>query len=322
MRLVKALVAAAFLLPLIATAQSYPSQAVRIVVPYAPGGGVDIIARMLAERLQRKWGQPVIVDNKPGASTLIGATAVAKAAPDGHTLLLTSEATITSNPFLFAKLPYDPARELAPISQLVSLPQMVVARPAVPATTLAELVQLGKAKPGSLTYASYGSGSLPHLLFEGLKHRTGVQMTQVPYKGITPAVLAVLSGEVDLTLAGVPAAMSHISAGKLKPIAVARETRLSSLPQVPTLKEAGFADVDPNESWFGLFVTAGTPAATLRKIHADVTEIGADPVFREQYVTSRGYEPVFSAPDAFAKFIQADLKQKQHLIRISGAKAE
>ncbi len=322
MNLFRVFAAALCLLPLCAMAQTYPTHAVKIVVPYAPGGGVDVIARVLAERLQAKWGQPVIVENKTGASTIIGAVAVAKAAPDGHTLLLTSESTITSNPYLFDKLPYDPVRDLIPITELVSLPQMVVAHPSVAAGTLDELVALAKAKPNDLSYASYGSGSLPHLLFEGLKARSGAQITQVPYKGITPAVTAVLAGEVQLTLAGVPSAQAHIRAGKLKPLAIARDKRLPDLPQVPTLREAGFADIDPHASWFGLFVTSGTPGSVVQKIYKDVAEVGADPVFRDRHVLSRGFDPVFSSPEAFVKFIQADMRQKAQLIRISGAKAE
>lgn len=322
MKLIAIATAALCLLPLGSAAQDFPVKAVKIVVPYAPGGGVDSIARALAERLQQKWGQPVVVENKAGASTLIGAAAVAKAAPDGHTLLLTSESTITSNPFLFDKLPYDPVRDLAPISELISLPQMVVVHPSVPATTLTELVALSKAKPNSLSYASYGSGSLPHLLFEGLKSRADVQMTAVPYKGIAPAVMAVLAGEVQVTLAGVPAAQAHIRAGKLRALAIGRRERLTDLPQVPTLREAGFADIDPNASWFGLFATAGTPAAVLQKIYKDVAELGAEPAFRERHMLSRGFEPVFSTPEEFAKFIDADMRQKAKLIRISGAKAE
>jgi tripartite-type tricarboxylate transporter receptor subunit TctC len=301
---------------------AYPARAVKIVVPYAPGGGVDLLARMLGERLQRKWGQPVVVENKTGASTLIGATAVAKATPDGLTLLLTSEATITSNPFLFDKLPYDPVRELAPISQLVSLPQMVVAHPSLAAQNMAELVALAKAKPETLSYASYGSGSLPHLLFESLKAKTGARIVQVPYKGITPAVTAVHSGEVQLTLAGVSGAQALLRAGKLKALAVGRASRLAELPEVPTLREAGLADIDPRESWFGLFATGGTPAAVVRKVQQDVAEIGADPAFREGFVLARGFEPVFSTPEAFARFIEADMQQKAQLIRLSGAKAE
>ena len=307
-------------LPLCAVAQAYPSRVVKIVVPYAAGGGVDVIARMLAERLQTKWGVPVIVENKVGASTIIGAVAVAKAAPDGHTLLLTSEATITSNPFLFDKLPYDAVRDLMPVSELISLPQMVVAHPALPVATLGELVAYGKTH--DLNYATYGSGSLPHLLFEGLKVHSSIPMTQVPYKGIAPAVLAVLAGEVQLTLAGVSAAQSHIHAGKLKPLAIARSERLPAMPNVPTLREAGFSDIDPNESWFGLFATSGTPDSVVQKIYQDVAQIGADPAFRERHILARGFEPVFSTPEVFTKFIQEDMRQKERLIRISGAKAD
>ncbi|MDM0026428.1 Bug family tripartite tricarboxylate transporter substrate binding protein [Variovorax saccharolyticus] len=318
------LLAAAVLgvLPLLATAQAFPSRTVKIVVPYAAGGGVDVMARVLAERLQRKWGQPVIVENKTGASTIIGASAVAKAAPDGHTLLLTSESTITSNPFLFDKLPYDPVRDLLPVTQLVSLPQMVIAHPSVAARNLDELVALAKAKPNELSYASYGSGSLPHLLFEALKARSGVQLTAVPYKGITPAVTAVMTGEVQLTLAGVSSAQAYLRAGKLKALAVARSQRLPDQPQVPTLREAGFADIDPHESWFGLFVTGGTPVDVVQTLYRDVAEVAADPAFRGQHVLARGFDPVFSTPEAFGQFIQADRTRKAHLIRISGAKAE
>lgn len=322
MRFIKAFVVAVCMVPFWAMAQNYPVQTVKIVVPYAPGGGVDIIARLLAEGLQRKWGQTVIVENKVGASTTIGAAAVAKAAPDGHTLLLTSEATITSNPFLFDKLPYDPVRDLSPITQLVSLPQMVIAHPAVGASSLSELVVLAKAKPNTLSYATYGSGSLPHLFFEGLKSRSSLQITEIPYKGIVPAVTAVLSGEVQLTLAGTSVAISYIRAGKLKPLAVARRERLPELPQVPTLAEVGLADIDPHESWFGLFVTGGTPAAVVQKIYKDVAEIASDPAFRERHLLSRGFDPVFSTPETFTRFIQTDMQQKARLIRISGAKAE
>jgi tripartite-type tricarboxylate transporter receptor subunit TctC len=312
-----------FFLPLCASAQVYPTQSVvKIVVPYAPGGGADSFARVIAEQLQRKWGKAVIVENKPGGSTIIGAVAAATAPPDGHTLLLTSEATITSNPFLFTKLRYDPIRDLTPISQLISIPQMVVANPSVPAATMKELVSLASTKPDTLAYASYGSGSLPHLLFEGLRTYRAAKITHVPYKGISPAVTAVLSGEVQLTLAGLPAAQSYIRDGKLKALAVGRRERLNSMPSVPTLAEAGFAEIDPHESWFGLFVTGGTPDGIVQKIARDVAAVTASPDFRERYVIQRGFDPVFSTPEAFAKFIQSDMRRKEQLIRTSGAKPE
>ena len=303
-------------------AQTYPAKTVKIIVPYAPGGGIDVIARVLADQLQRKWGQPVIVENRTGASTIIGTAAVAKATADGHTLLLTSEASITSNPFLFNKLPYDPLRDLAPITQLLSLPQMVVAHPAIAARSLAELVALAKSRPRSLNYASYGSGSLPHLLFEGLNIRSGIDLVQIQYKGITPAVMAILANEVQLTMAGVAAAQAHISAGNLKPLAVAGNARLPQFPEVPTLREAGFAEIDPRESWFGLFAPSATPGNVLEKIQRDVAEIGAGQEFVKTHLNARGFTPIFSTPAAFGKFIREDSEHKSQLIRLTGAKAD
>lgn len=307
--------------PLAALAQAYPGKPVRIVVPYPPGGGVDGMARPLAERLAAKWGQPVLVENKAGAGTIIGAEFVAKAPQDGYTLLLTTESTITSNPYIYPKLPYDPIKELAPITQLIALPQMVVAHPSVAANSLGELVELARAKPGQFNYGSYGSGSQPHLLFEGLKAQTGVAITQVPYKGIAPAVTAALAGEVQLTMAGASVSRGHIEAGKLKPLAIARKQRLTLMPGVPTLAEAGFAEIDP-QSWFGLFVTGGTPREIVAKIHQDVIAVFADPEFRDRHMLQRGFDPVLSTPEEFAAFIQVDLQQKARLIKLSGAKAE
>ena len=318
------LLAAFALLCLVVTqalAQAYPSRPVRIIVPYPPGGGVDGIARPIADQLAKRWGQPVVVDNRAGAATLIGAELVAKAAPDGYTLLLTSESTITSNPHMYAKLPYDPLKELAPVTQLISLPQMVVAHPSVSASSLPELVALAKAKPGTLNYGSYGSGSQPHLLYEGLKSQAGIQLTHVPYKGIAPALQAVLAGEVQLTMAGASVARGHIEAGKLKPLAIARQERQALMPNVPTLREAGYPDIDP-QSWFGLFATGGSPREAIERIYRDVAAAFAEPEFRQRHMLQRGFDPVLSTPDEFARFIQDDLRAKARLIKLSGAKAE
>jgi len=304
-----------------ALAQAYPSRTVRIIVPYPPGGGVDGMARPLADQLSKRWGQPVIVENKAGAATIIGAEFVARSAPDGYTLLLTSESTITSNPHVYSKLPYDPIKELAPITQLIGLPQMVVAHPSVSANSLGDLVALAKTNPGKLNYGSYGSGSQPHLLYEGLKAKAGINLTHVPYKGIAPAVQAVLAGEVQLTMAGASVARGHIQAGKLKPLAIARQARLALMPNVPTLREAGFPDIDP-QSWFGLFTTGGSPREAIDKIYADVAAVFSEPEFRDRHMIQRGFDPVLSAPDEFAKFIQTDLQSKGALIKISGAKAD
>jgi|APFre7841882724_1041349.scaffolds.fasta_scaffold00095_9 tripartite-type tricarboxylate transporter receptor subunit TctC len=320
LRIALALIAASLLVPAAALAQAFPSKPVRIVVPYPPGGGVDGIARPIAERLAQKWGQPVVVDNKPGAGTIIGAEFVARAAPDGHTLLLTTDSTITSNPHIYPKLPYDPVKDLAPVTQLIVLPQMVVAHPSLAAGSLKELVALAKASPG-ISYGSYGSGSQPHLLFEGLKRETGIELLHVPYKGIAPAVTAALAGEVQLTMAGASVSRGHIQAGKLKPLAIARSERLALMPDVPTLREAGFPDIDP-QSWFGLFATGGTPPEIVAQIQREVAALFAEPEFREKHMLGRGFDPVLSSPADFAKFIQADMAQKARLVRISGAKAE
>ncbi|MEO7402867.1 MAG: tripartite tricarboxylate transporter substrate binding protein [Burkholderiales bacterium] len=321
MRFATSVIALLITAPLAAFAQDFPTKNVRIVVPYPPGGGVDNIARPIAERLAQRWGQPVVVENKPGAATIIGTEFVAKAAPDGLTLLVTSDSTITSNPHIYPKLAYDPVKDLAAITQLASLPQMAVAHPSVAAKTLRELVELVRAKPGSLNYGSYGSGSQPHLLYEALKAQTGIDLVQVPYKGIAPAVTATLAGEVQLTMAGASVARGHIQAGKLKPLAIARQERLPILPEVPTLAEAGFPDIDP-QSWFGLFATGGTSREIVRKIRDDVAAIVSDPEFRERHMIQRGLDPVLSTPEEFVRFIQADMKQKARLIKISGAKAE
>lgn len=304
-----------------ALAQTYPSRTVRIIVPYPPGGGVDGMARPLADQLSKRWGQPVVVENKAGAATIIGAEFVAKSAPDGYTLLLTSESTITSNPHIYSNLPYDPIKGLAPVTQLIGLPQMAVAHPSVSANSLGDLVALAKANPGKLNYGSYGSGSQPHLLYEGLNAQAGIRLTHVPYKGIAPALQAVLAGEVQLTMAGASVARGHIQAGKLKPLAIARQVRLALMPNVPTLREAGFPDIDP-QSWFGLFTTGGSPREAIDRIYTDVAVVFSEPEFRERHMIQRGFDPVLSTPDEFAKFIQADLHSKATLIRISGARAE
>lgn len=312
---------AAALLPTWAAAQSFPVRPVRIVVPYPPGGGVDGMARAIADRLSSRWGQPVVVENRAGGATIIGAEAVARAAPDGTTLLLTTDQTISSNPHIYPKLPYDTNRDLAPVTQLIGLPQMVLAHPSVKAASLKELVDLARAQPGSLNYGSFGSGSQPHMLFEMLKAQTGVQLTHVPYKGIAPALTAALAGEVQLTMSAASVARGHIQAGKLKPLAIARRDRLALLPDVPTLREAGFPDIDP-QSWFGLFATGGTPAAVIRKIRDDVVALFDDAELRDRAITQRGFDPVFSTPEEFARFIAADSKQKAEMVRVSGAKPE
>jgi tripartite-type tricarboxylate transporter receptor subunit TctC len=302
-------------------AQDYPKRLVRIVVPYPAGGGVDALARPLAEELAKKWQQPVIVENKPGASTQIGGEYVAKSEADGHALFLTSDSSITSNPHLFKKSNLNPITELAPVTQLIDLHQMVVVHPSVPVNSIKELVALAKSKPSSLNYGSYGNGSQPHLLFEMLRVETGAQIMQIPYRGIAPAITATIANDVQMTLGGAATTGAYYKAGRLKALAISRTARLSAYPEVPTLAEAGFPGVDP-KSWFGLFATAGTPKEVIQKIQKSVAEIFSDPQFRDRHIESAGYTAVASTPEDFAKFIQTDLAYKGHLIATAGIKAE
>ena len=213
-----------------ALAEGWPSKPVRIVVAYPPGGGIDVLARQLAEKLTPVWGQPVVVENKPGANTIVATDAVAKSAPDGHTLLFTTDATFSINPHLYARLPYDAQRDFVPVTMLVLLQQLLVANPALPADSLEELIRLAKSKPGTINYASYGSGSQPHLSGEMLKHKAGIDLVHVPYKGISLAVPAVIAGEVQLTFAGIATSSAPLKAGRIKALAIGGAQRSPLLP--------------------------------------------------------------------------------------------
>jgi tripartite-type tricarboxylate transporter receptor subunit TctC len=302
-------------------AQEFPSQPVKLVVPYPPGGGVDGLARPIAERLSQTWGKPVIVENRPGASTIIGTESVVKAAPDGHTLLFTTDSTVTSNPHLFKTLSYDPLKDLVPVTQLIDLHQMVVVHPSVSASSIKELVALAKAKPGTLNYASYGNGSQPHLLYEMLKKETGVNIVQVPFKGIAPALTAVIAGETQMTLGGAATSAGHMKAGRLKALAISRPARLPSHPEVPTLVEAGFPGIDPR-SWFGLFAPARTPSAIVERIQKATAAVIGAPDFKEKYIDAPGYTGVGQSPAEFAKFVADDMAYKKRLISVTGITAE
>lgn len=314
-------VAVATVVSVVALAQDFPSGPVRLLVPYPPGGGVDGMARPIAERLTRLWGHAVVIENKAGGSTIIGTDAVAKSAPDGLTLLFTSDSSITSNPHLFAKLPFDPIKDLMPVTQLIDLHQMVVVHPSVTATTMQELVALAKAKPGQLNYGSYGAGSQPNLLFESLRVQAGAQIAHIPYKGIAPAIAATLAGEVQMTLGGAATTAGHFATARMKPLAIGRSQRLQQFPNVSTLREAGFPDVDPR-SWFGIFAPRGTPSAIIAKIRNDVVRVISDPDFDAREITGKGYTSVGSTPEEFDRFVQADLDYKGKMIKAAGIKIE
>ncbi len=304
-----------------AAAQTWPTRAVRIVVPYPVGGGIDVLGRQLAERLGPQWGQSVVVENRPGASTIPAVDAVAKSAPDGHTLLLTTDSSISINPHLFAKLPYDAQRDLAPISLLVLLQQMLVAQPSLPANNLSELVALAKQRPGTLNYGSYGSGSQPHLAGEMFKAKAAVEIAHIPYKGLPLAVAAVLGGEIQLTFSGIASARPHILAGKLKALAIGGPKRSPLLPEVPTFSEQGFPEVETH-AWFGLFVPSATPREVIARVHRDAVKIVSEPGFRDKEIIAKGYDLVANSPEEFAAYIRNDSDSRGRAVKLSGAKAE
>jgi len=304
-----------------AQAPAYPSKPIKIVVPYGAGGGIDVISRQVGERLSQRLGQPVLIENRPGGGTLIGAEQVAKSAPDGYTLMVTTDATITINPHLYAKLPYDPVKDFVPITQLVFLNQLLLQNPAVPANNLKELIAYAKANPGKLNYGSYGSGSQPHLAMEILKRQAGLYIVHVPYRGLTQTVPATIAGDVQLTFSGAASSQAFIKSGRLKALAVGGKTRLALLPDVPTFAESGFPDV-PANAWFGLFAPAATPRDIVTKLHAEVVRILRDPEFVQKELTAKGYELIASTPEEFTAFLAADSARNARAVKISGAKAE
>ena len=320
-RLVLPAFCALFAVPFAAGAQTFPSKPVRMVVPYPAGGGIDIMARQFAARFSPQWAQPVVVENRPGSSTIVGTEIVAKAPADGHTLLLTTDASMSINPHLFAKLPYDPARDFAPVTMLVLLQQMLLATPSLGVSTVADLVKLAKTRPGSINYASYGSGSQPHLAGEMLKSTAGIDLVHIPYKGISLAVPAVAAGEVQLTFGGILTSMSFIKSGRVKPLAIGGTKRSPLLPDVPTFAEVGFPEVETH-AWFALFVPAATPRPVVERINRDAVAIVNDPEYRQKELVDKGYDPVGNRPEEFAAFMKRDLESRGRAVKLSGARAE
>jgi tripartite-type tricarboxylate transporter receptor subunit TctC len=303
-----------------AIAQTYPVRQVRIVVAYPPGGGIDVLARQLADRLGQQWAQPVLVENRPGGSTIPATELVARSPADAHTILLTTDSTFSINPHLFAKLPYSD-RDFTPVTQLILLQQLLLAHPSVPAKNLAELVALARAKPGALNYGSYGSGSQPHLAAETLKSKAGVDIVHVPYKGIGFAVPAAIAGEVQLTFSGIASSQAHVKAGRLNALAIGGPARSPLMSDVPTFAEQGYPEVETH-AWFGLFVPAGSPRPAVDRIQRDVAAILNDPAFRDREIVGKGYDLVASTPEAFAAYLVRDREARGQAVKLSGARAE
>jgi tripartite-type tricarboxylate transporter receptor subunit TctC len=301
----------------VALAQAFPSRPIRLIVPYPPGGGTDTVARPLAQKLSESMGQPVLVENRPGASEIIGTEAVARAAPDGYTVLLTTNA-FAINSALQRKLPYDTAREFAPVSRLVTTPFMLVVHPKVEASSLRELIALAKARPGKLNFASIGSGTPHHLAMEWLKILAGVDIVAVQYKGVGPGLAAVTAGEVEMMLTGLTAGLAQVRAGKLRALAVTTSTRASAAPDVPTVAEAGLREYDAL-AWYGLVVPAATPADVIARLNSEVARALGAHDLRER-LSNIGVDPAPSTPAELQAVIRDEIRQWEKVIATAGIK--
>jgi tripartite-type tricarboxylate transporter receptor subunit TctC len=299
-----------------AIAQSYPAKPVRLVVPFAPGGSTDVFARLFTERLPDTWPQPMLIDNRPGAASNLGTEYVARAPADGYTLLMASPG-FAINPSLYAKAGFDPLKDFAPVVFVSLTPLVVVVHPSVPVKSLAQLVQLARAQPGKLNFASAGSST--HLATELLKSRAGIEMTHVPYKGTAPATTDLLGGHVHLMLDNIRAVLPHVQSGKLRALAVTSLKRASQAPELPTVAELAYPGFQA-ASWFGVVAPAGVPGAVIDKLNRDVNEILARPEVRSR-MTEIGAEPGGGSPADFRRFIEEETAKWSALIKQIGLRA-
>lgn len=306
--------------PLRAQTDGYPVRPLRFVVPLAPGGGADMVARLVAERLSRNLNQPVLVDNRAGGGTVIGADLAAKSAPDGYTLLLGTATTHAINSSLVKKLPYDPVRDFAPISLIAVLPQIIVAHPSLPASTLPELIALARRRPGEIFYASTGNGSANQLGAEMLKRVARLNMTHVPYKGAGPAIADLLAGQTQFMFTTIPPALPHVKTGRLKALAVAHSKRSVLLPQLPTTAESGAPGVEAS-SWNGVLTRAGTIPAIVSRLHSELAAIMNQNDLRDRFAAA-GVETTSNTPEAFAQFIASETARYAQVIAASGARID
>ena len=303
-----------------AVAQSYPARPVKLVIPSAPGGTSDFVGRTIAGKLGQYLGQPIVIENRSGAAETIGTEAVAKAAPDGYTLLLVTP-SFTANPALYPKLPYDAVKDFAPVAQVLSYPHVLVASAGLPATSVQEVIALAKANPGRIQYASGGSGGSNHLAAEMFKSLTSVQLTHVPYKGNGPAITDLLADRVQLLFTAMTPVEAQVKAGKLKALAVTGPKRLASAPDVPTMLEAGVPDFDL-VSWYGVVVPWGTPKSIIDRLNADLRKTMQSPEVRDKLAASLGADTTVSSPEAFGAMLRKEFVLWAKLVREMNIKVE
>jgi len=297
----------------------WPKAPIRLISPFAPGGSSDSLARLLAPELARRLGQQVVVENRPGAGGNIGVDAVAKARPDGYTLGLASPGPVVVNLTLMGSLPYDPVKDLKPVSLIADLPIVLVAHPSVSANTVAELVALEKSRPGSMSFASAGTGTTMHLSGELLNMMAGTRLVHVPYKGAGPAMTDLLGGQVQLGFLDLPAVAGHAKAGRVKLLGVGNARRTQTAPELPTLSESGVPGYETG-GWFGVIAPAGTPDAIVARLHAVLADTMNTPAVRER-ILAIGIEPMATSPDEFASFIKTEIQKWARVIDASNARA-
>ena len=302
------------------TAAGYPTKPIRLVVPFAPGGSTDIVARLIAQKLTEQWGKQVVVDNRSGANGAIGMEIVARAPADGHTLVLGYIANLGTGPALNPKLPYDAIHDFAPISHIVSAPSIAVIHPSVAAKNLQEVIALARAKPSAISFGTAAVGSIGHLTGELLNHLAGVTMQHVPYKGGGQAVIDVLAGQIPMVIIGMTAVTPHVRSGRLRPLATTGAKRSFAFPDVPTVAEQGFPGFSA-DAWYGILSTAGTPRPIIDKLHGEVVRIMKLPEAKDR-MANVGFEIVGSTPEEFAKLIREEIPKWTKIVREAGIRAE
>ena len=298
---------------------SYPTKPIRFILPFPPGGGTDILGRIVAERLTSSLGQPVVLENRGGAGGNVGAEAAAKAAPDGYTIVLVAP-SLAISPSLYTRLNYDPVKDLAPISLVGTVPNVLITHPSLPAQTLAEFIALAKTKPGGMNFGSGGSGTSNHLAGELFNNVAGVRLVHVPYKGVNLAMNDVLGGQIQLVVIGIPAAAPHIKAGRLRAFGVIAPQRSPALPEVPTVAEAGLSNFEVT-TWYGVLAPAGTPRPIIGRLNAELVRVMHAPDLQARFAAT-GTEPRTSTPEEFADYIRQEIAKWGKVVRDANLKAD
>ncbi len=303
-----------------AGAEDYPNRPIRFIVPFAPGGGGDIVVRTLAQKLNATLGQPVVVDNRSGAGGNVGTDLAAKSSPDGYTILMANVAPIAINVSLYKKLPYDPVKDFAPVSLIAVFPNVLVVYPSLPAKSVKELIALARSRPGQLAYASAGNGSTTHLAAELFKNQAAIDMIHVPYKGGGPALVDLIAGQVNLYFGSMPAALPHVRSGKLRALAVTSARRSRAAPELPTVAESGFPGFEA-ATWIGVLAPAGTPPPIVTRLNREIVTILQQPDLEER-LSAQGAEPVTNTPAQFAAYIRSEIRKWSQVVTDSGARVD